>query len=71
MALEYMFYMFFGLCLMAMCAGFVSEVLRNHQRAARAVVVDHSPASLTPVLCLPRPGSLSGSSRCGDVYRIN
>nr|WP_294555988.1 ABC transporter substrate-binding protein [uncultured Rhodopila sp.] len=42
MALEYMFYVFFGLCLMAMCAGFVSEVLRNHYRAARAAAVDHA-----------------------------
>ncbi len=42
MALEYMFYVFFGLCLMAMCAGFVSEVLRNHHRSARAAAVDHA-----------------------------
>ncbi len=28
-ALEYMFYVFFALCLMAMCSGFLSEILRN------------------------------------------
>jgi hypothetical protein len=41
MALEYMFYVFFGLCLLAMCAGLLAEVLRNHNRPVQAVAVDH------------------------------
>ena len=40
MALEYMFYVFFGLCLMAMCAGFIGEILRDRTYHGHAVAVD-------------------------------
>jgi len=40
MALEYIFYVFFGLCLMAMCAGFISEILRNKKYHGHAIAVD-------------------------------
>ena len=40
MALEYMFYVFFGLCLMAMCAAFIGEILRNRTYHGHAVAVD-------------------------------
>jgi ABC-type branched-subunit amino acid transport system substrate-binding protein len=39
-ALEYMFYVFFALCLMAMCSGFLSEILRNKQYHGHAIAVD-------------------------------
>ncbi len=39
-ALEYIFYVFFGLCLMAMCAGFMSEILRNKKYHGHAIAVD-------------------------------
>jgi hypothetical protein len=41
MALEYMFYVFFVLCLMAMCAGFIGEILRNRTYHGHAIAVDH------------------------------
>jgi branched-chain amino acid transport system substrate-binding protein len=40
MALEYIFYVFFGLCLMAMCSGFLSEILRNKKYHGHAIAVD-------------------------------
>jgi branched-chain amino acid transport system substrate-binding protein len=40
MALEYMFYVFFVLCLMAMCAGFMGEILRNRAYHGHAIAVD-------------------------------
>ena len=40
MALEYIFYVFFVLCLMAMCAGFIGEILRNCTYHGRAIAVD-------------------------------
>ncbi len=40
MALEYIFYVFFGLCLMAMCSGFMSEILRNKKYHGHAIAVD-------------------------------
>jgi branched-chain amino acid transport system substrate-binding protein len=40
MALEYIFYVFFVLCLMAMCAGFIGEILRNRTYHGRAIAVD-------------------------------
>jgi len=39
-ALEYIFHVFFGLCLMAMCSGFLSEILRNKQGHGHAIAVD-------------------------------
>ena len=39
-ALEYIFYVFFGLCLTAMCAGFLSEILRNKKYHGHAIAVD-------------------------------
>jgi branched-chain amino acid transport system substrate-binding protein len=41
MALEYIFYVFFALCLMAMCAGFIGEILRDRTYHGRAIAVDH------------------------------
>lgn len=40
MALEYMFYVFFALCLMAMCAGFIGEILRNRTYHGHVIAVD-------------------------------
>jgi len=40
MALEYIFYVFFTLCLMAMCAGFIGEILRNRAYHGRVIAVD-------------------------------
>jgi branched-chain amino acid transport system substrate-binding protein len=40
MALEYIFYVFFALCLMAMCAGFIGEILRNRAYHGRVIAVD-------------------------------
>lgn len=40
MALEYVFYVFFALCLMAMCAGFIGEILRNRAYGGHAIAVD-------------------------------
>ena len=40
MALEYIFYVFFALCLMAMCAGFIGEILRNRTYHGHAIAVD-------------------------------
>src|SRR5262249_11152229 len=40
MALEYMFYVFFALCLMAMCAGFIGEILRDRTYHGHAIAVD-------------------------------
>lgn len=39
-ALEYIFYVFFGLCLMAMCAAFLSETLRDRKFHGHAIAVD-------------------------------
>jgi ABC-type branched-subunit amino acid transport system substrate-binding protein len=39
-ALEYILYVFFALCLMAMCAGFLSEILRNKKYHGHAIAVD-------------------------------
>jgi branched-chain amino acid transport system substrate-binding protein len=39
-ALEYIFYVFFALCLMAMCAGFIGEILRNRAYHGRVIAVD-------------------------------
>jgi branched-chain amino acid transport system substrate-binding protein len=39
-ALEYMFYVFFALGLMAMCSGFLSEILRNKHCHGHAIAVD-------------------------------
>jgi ABC-type branched-subunit amino acid transport system substrate-binding protein len=39
-ALEYIFYVFFGLCLMAMCGGFLSEILRNKKYHGHAIAID-------------------------------
>jgi ABC-type branched-subunit amino acid transport system substrate-binding protein len=40
MALEYIFYVFFALCLMAMCAGFIGEILRNRAHHGHVIAVD-------------------------------
>jgi branched-chain amino acid transport system substrate-binding protein len=40
MAPEYIFYDFLALCLVAMCSGFIGEILRNHTYHARAIAVD-------------------------------
>ena len=39
-ALEYIFYVFFGLCLMSMVVGLLSEVLRNRKLPGRAAGID-------------------------------
>jgi hypothetical protein len=39
-ALEYIFYIFFGLCLMAMCSTFMAEILRNKAYHGHAIAVD-------------------------------
>jgi hypothetical protein len=40
MALEYIFYVFFVLCLMAMCGGFIGEILRDRTYHGRAIPVN-------------------------------
>jgi branched-chain amino acid transport system substrate-binding protein len=39
-ALEYVFYVFFGLCLMSMTTGFLAEILRNKKFHGHAIAVD-------------------------------
>jgi hypothetical protein len=39
-AMEYAFYVFFGLCLMAMLSGFTCETLRTHNRQALSAAID-------------------------------
>jgi branched-chain amino acid transport system substrate-binding protein len=39
-ALEYVFYVFFGLCLMGMVTGFMAEILRNRKLHGHATAVD-------------------------------
>ena len=40
MALEYIFYIFFVLCMMAMTTGFLSEILRNKKFHDHAISID-------------------------------
>jgi branched-chain amino acid transport system substrate-binding protein len=39
-ALEYVFYVFFGLCLMSMVFGFIAEILRSKQFHGHSIAVD-------------------------------
>ena len=40
MALEYIFHVFFVLCLTAICAGFIGEILRDRSYHGRVIAVD-------------------------------
>jgi hypothetical protein len=40
MALEYIFYVFFGLCLVAMCSAFIGDILRGKTYHGHAIAVD-------------------------------
>jgi len=41
-ALEYLFYVFFALCLLAMTTAFLSEILRHRRHQARSVAMDRA-----------------------------
>jgi hypothetical protein len=55
-AIEYIFYVFFALCLMAMLSGFLTEILRNRKRHRLSVALDIGAKSVYAITVLVTAG---------------